>query len=492
MASFLDLIVGVDDAIVKMGRQLGLGAGAARALNHQYQDIAFNSGNIFITSKKLLETQVRLSDQLGVTNLLSTERLETMIKLNDLAGLDAESQKSIVESSIISGQSAQKTVQSVLAQVQGLKQATGIQFKNQQILKETANLSGYLGLSFSKYPAQLTKSLLTVKAMGLELKQVDSIADSFLDFESSISKEFEAQLLTGKDINLTKAREAFLNNDLATAAQEITTQVGDSNQFLKLNRIQAESLSSAFGMSRDQMGEMLKKQELLSKLGAKDTDNAQEQLKIGLAKYKNQEALTAAIGAEAYNSLVSASTQEKMAAYIEKIKQSIVDFIERSGFIEKVEKFMNMISDPEKLNGFLGMIRDTISSFIKTMGEIIGDVLHAFGKTEEFFKHPITGTLGSIFGAEPTEELKKWDARANAVRSGANSMAEGVASVGANKAKNEAYNSRVKDSDQEKKKTAKEDNMSMAVSVTTYVVDSKKESTVRMNNQPDQDIQTPH
>ncbi len=50
---------------------------------------------------------------------------------------------------------------------------------------------------------------------------------------------------------------------------EITRQVGSASQFLKLNRIQAESLAGAFGMSRDQMAEMLKQQELLSKLGAK-------------------------------------------------------------------------------------------------------------------------------------------------------------------------------------------------------------------------------
>jgi hypothetical protein len=38
------------------------------------------------------------------------------------------------------------------------------------------------------------------------------LADSFLDFESSISKEFEAQVLLGREINLTKARQAFLDN----------------------------------------------------------------------------------------------------------------------------------------------------------------------------------------------------------------------------------------------------------------------------------------
>jgi len=418
-SALLDLVIGVDNKIVSMGRELNLSTEQSRKLNRQYQDIAFNSGDIFVTSKKLFEQQVKMSGLLGVTNLLTNERLATTIKLNDIADLDDEIQKSIVESSIINGKEAKETVQSVLAQVEGLKQATGIQFKNQDILKETANLSGYLGLQFTKYPAQLTKSLVTIKAMGLELKEVESLADSFLDFESSISKEFEAQLLTGKDINLAKAREAFLNNDLATAAQEITNQVGSAGDFLKLNRIQAESLAGAFGMSRDQLGEMLKKQELLSKIGAKDTDNAQKQLQIGLAKFKNQEALAAAVGEEAYNNLVNASTQEKIAAYIEKIKQSIVDFVESTDIISKIENFVDKLSNPETIKGIIGKIRDTISTFIKVAGELLADVLEVGGHIADFFT--------PFSGRDYSDEAKIGAAK---VRKGSMEMSQNVRSVG--------------------------------------------------------------
>ena len=409
-SSFLDLILGVDDNIIKMGRQLNLSSDEARALNRQYQDIAFNSGDIFTTSKKLFEMQVKISNQLGVTNLLTNERLATAVKLQDIADLDEETQKSIVESSILTGESSKDTVQSVLAQVQGLKQATGIQFQNQKILKETASLSGYLGLSFSKYPAQLTKSLLAVKAMGMELKEVDALADSFLDFESSISKEFEAQLLTGKDINLTKAREAFLNNDLAAAAQEITTQVGDSNEFLKLNRIQAESLAGAFGMSRDQMAEMLKKQELLGKLGAKDTDNAREQLKLGLAKYQNQKALAAAVGEEAYNNLVNASTQEKIGAFMEKIKQSIVDFVEKTNLIDKIEGFINKLSDPTYVNGLMKKIQGFFASAVEFVGKAAYYILEGLDYV--------------AFGQIPDDFI-------DSIKSGAENMGAQIRSVGA-------------------------------------------------------------
>jgi hypothetical protein len=372
--SVFDYLIGIQDKTVKFARAMNMSTEQARQLKMQYANINVANGDLFVNTQKLIEAQTDLVGLLGITNQISTKNLATNIKLKDIAGVEADTIASITESSIINGKSNETIVKSVFAQVRGLKQATGIQFENRKILKEASSLGGVLGLQFAKYPAQLTKSLLTVKAMGLELKQLDSMADSFLDFESSISKEFEAQLLTGKDINLTKAREMFLNNDLAGAAAEINKQVGSTADFMNMNRIQQESLASAMGMSRDQMGDMLKKQEMLSKLGAKDTDNAREQLRLGLQKYKTQKELSAAIGEEAYQNLVNASTQEKIAAFIEKIKQSISDFVENTGIIGKIEKFVEKISNPETIRGIIGYIRDAISNFIAFTGELLADV----------------------------------------------------------------------------------------------------------------------
>jgi hypothetical protein len=391
LMSMFNYILEIQDKTTKFARAMNLSTDQARKLKMEFADLSISSGDLFINSQKMMESQMEFVDALGVTNRLSNEQLATNIKLKDITGLDLETRKGIVEASTITGKSSDNITKSVLAQVVGLKQATGISFNYQKILKEASNLGGYLGLSFAKYPAQLTKSLVTVKAMGMELKQLDSLADSFLDFESSISKEFEAQLLTGRDINLTKAREAFLNNDLATAASEITNQVGSAGDFLKLNRIQAESLASAFGMSRDQMGDMLKQQEMLSKLGAKQGDSAKEQLRLGLERYKNQKALSAAIGEEAYQSLVNASAQEKIAAFIEKIKQSFADFVEKSGIIGVIERFINYLSEPKNIRAVLETLRNFFAFAVESVLSIANGVINAidfitfgFGIDEKF------------------------------------------------------------------------------------------------------------
>jgi hypothetical protein len=408
-ASVLDLVIGVEDKIVKAGRALGMNRAEAMAMNKEFAEMSMQNGDIFATSKALMEMQVSLGEQLGVNNRLTEEQLTTNIHLKDLMGLDVQTMGDLTMAGKIAGKSQEGIVKSVLAQVQGLKAATGISLNQKQILKEASSLSGVLGLQFAKYPEKLTKSLVTTKALGMELKELDGIADSFLDFESSISNEMEAQLLTGKNINLSKARELFLNNDLAGAAMEINSQVGSSAEFLNLNRIKAESLAKAFGMSRDQMGDMLKKQEYLGKLGAKDTDNAREQLRLGLAKYKNQEALSAALGEEAYNSLVTASTQEKMVGFIEKVKSSLVDFLEHSGLIDKIRSFMEYLSEPKNVRAIIEKAKNFMADAVEFIGTAAYNIINALDYV--------------AFGKIPNDFIES-------IKSGAQSMGASIRSMG--------------------------------------------------------------
>ena len=387
--TLVELALSVQDRTTKFGRALGLSYDSALKVRNEFTKIAYQSDNVLVTTEKLMQSQEELTGILGTNNILSGQILATNIKLKDIAGLDADTRAEIAQSSIITAKSSEDITKSILAQVVGLEAATGISLNYQRILKEASSLGGYLGLSFAKYPDKLTKSLVTVKAMGLELKQLDGMADSFLDFESSISKEFEAQLLTGKNINLSRARELFLTNDLAGAAQEISSQVGSAGDFLKLNRIQAESLASAFGMSRDQLGDMLKKQEVLSKLGASDTDNAQKQLELGLKRFGTQKALAAAVGDEAYQSLMNLSAQEKLTGFMDKIKQSIADFIANSPLVPLVEKAINWLSKPENIQRVVGFIQNAFALIFDIVGKVAGSIM----KISNFFGAGISQDL---------------------------------------------------------------------------------------------------
>jgi hypothetical protein len=102
------------------------------------------------------------------------------------------------------------------------------------------------------------------------------MAQSLLNFESSISSELEAELLTGKNLNLEQARYLALTGDAAGAAAEVAKQVGTSADFGKMNVIQQEALAKAAGMTRDQLAQSLIESEALTKLSGVDGENAKE------------------------------------------------------------------------------------------------------------------------------------------------------------------------------------------------------------------------
>jgi hypothetical protein len=212
---------------------------------------------------------------------------------------------------------------------------------------------------------------MIVKATGLEMKQLDNIANSLLDYESSIASEFEAQLMTGKNINLAKARELFLNNQLAEAAQEITKQVGTSEEFLQLNRFGAEALAKSFGMSRDELGNMLKQQELFAKVGATDLKTYQQRLVTLNATVQGQKELVSLIGEQEYSNFMNQTATEKIANFMDKIRQSFADLLNNSSFKGFINKILDFLASPEQIDSMIKKLTGFVSLMIRSVAEIV-------------------------------------------------------------------------------------------------------------------------
>lgn len=379
-SNLLDFAVNSTSKIQEMGRQVGLTKDQSVQLNNQFSNFATNTGKAYINSENLFKTYLEISKVLGTNNQISEQNLQTQLELNKFLGVDAETSAEIEKSSLITGKSSKDIAQGIFSQTKNLERATGISFNFQKILSEASKLGGVLGLQFSKYPEKITKAVLATKAMGLELKQLDGMADSFLDFESSISKEFEAQLLTGKEINLAKAREAFLNNDLVTAAEEITKQVGTSADFLKMRRIEQDAFAGAMGMTRDQMADMLKQQEYLSKFQAKDVKDLHEKVKLLRLQGKEQEAINKLGDIEAYNKMVTATASEDLAGFIDKIKQSFADLISNTGLADFVTKTIGWLSEPGNIMKIVNRIQDIFASVIGVTGAVVGGIMRFLNK----------------------------------------------------------------------------------------------------------------
>ena len=398
--TIVDAVLGVEQANFRVGRALNISADQADNMRKEFDKIAMSSNNIVVNSTRMLQSQVEISKQLGTNKQLSADILVNDVKLRDILGLEVESRQKIAEASIATGRNAAKLTQAVIGTVGAFNRLVGTSFKFNDIIGEASKLSGVMGLTFAKYPEKITKAVLATKTLGFELGQLDSTASSFLDFEGSISKEMEAQVLTGKEMNLTAAREAALNNDNARLAQEITKNVGSTAEYLNMNRIQQEAIAQSVGLSREGLADILKKQTLYSKLGATDVETFNKKIALLEKQGKTQEQISAMIGKDAYNTYTQVSTAEKLTEIMERIKKTFVDFIRNSGLFE-------FLTNPEKINNFIKGMADKLASAISMIGEIIATMLEGVSHL-------------------PFTDTEKWQGLADSVRSGSGGLAGSI------------------------------------------------------------------
>ena len=134
------------------------------------------------------------------------------------------------------------------------------------------------------------KAAVEAAKVGSSLSEILKAADSLIDFETSISAQFKAQVLTGKQINTEKARQLALDGDIAGLTNEIQSIVGSVGDIQSLNVIQRKSVADSIGISvadllRISRGEAAQQQETVqdklnvtNKLLAQSLDISQSQL----------------------------------------------------------------------------------------------------------------------------------------------------------------------------------------------------------------------
>ena len=157
-------------------------------------------------------------------------------------------------------------------------QATKTHFSQKEIMQDISKLSAGILIKFRGNPSAIAAAVVEAKKFGLTLEQIDKVGESLLNFEQSIENELKAELITGKQLNLERARYAALTGNQLELSREIADQVGSLADYEKMNVIQQKSLADAFGMSRDEMSEMLLKQEAIRDYGQEAAQLNKEQL----------------------------------------------------------------------------------------------------------------------------------------------------------------------------------------------------------------------
>jgi hypothetical protein len=379
----VDALVKGDAATGELAKGFNMTYAAASNLRSELNDIANLSADANVTTKGLQESMVAVGKTLGSNAKLNDADLITFTKLREQAGYTNDELASIQTLSLANGKSLEDNTKEVLGSAQAYASQNKLIVNEKDVLREVGKASASLKLSLGGSTSALAESVVKSKQFGLNLEQASKISSGLLNFEESISSELEAELLTGKDLNLEQARLLALNGDIAGAAAEVAKQVGSSAQFGKMNVIQQEAIAKSVGMSRDELAQSLIDKEALNKLSGVEGKDAKEKFD-NLVKQVGMEEAKKRLGDEQLaNQFSQQSVQERFNKTVEKLREVFVSLAQP--ILELLDPIMEVVN---AIMPLVNIILYPLTNGIKAIGKFINT----------FIKEPIEGVKQAFSG----------------------------------------------------------------------------------------------
>lgn len=377
----LNILFDQNKQVTTLQRTLMLSGTDARRIRNEFVDIERTTGGVangFVNVKNLMEATSELADAFGASIDFSGKRTREMltdqITLTKQLGLTGEEAGKLQTSMKMVNMNEEQFGRMVTKSNIEARQRTGVTFNLKNLMADISKMSSATALSLMKYPKALADTVIKAKELGTTVDKMNAIADALLDIEGSITAQYEASVLTGRNLNFERARELALSNDIAGATKDILSQIGDATTFIKMNRVQQEAIAKAVGMSRDELAGSLIAQQNFNKLGKEVQRDLNERLK-GLS-------------------------EEERNKYL----QSISDEKSAYAAAKKIDAQTRINAMQEKLYSILGNIFTILEPIVEIfafiadiMTPIIGGITHILTSVTRLFEY-VFGTRKELDG----------------------------------------------------------------------------------------------
>jgi len=354
-----------------IAKSFAITSDSALLLNQRFSEIVGSSNNILVTQKSLLQATKDINERYGTNAMLTQEILTGQIELTDKLGLQGAEAAAVTEYSLKTGKSQAQIVESITKQNKGI-------LNNRKVLEATLKVGGQLYAQYKGDVEQIAKAVVQAQKLGLTLEETANISRNLLNFETSISAELEAELLTGQDLNLEKARYLALQGKSAEAAAELLKNLGPNglNKFMNMNVLQQDALARSLGMTSDQLANSLRTQQAISKLSSQDRSAYKEAIRDAQAKgdYDRASALEKEMnqGKEFKMAQLNLDAQTKFNKAIVRMKALLASIVE-GPLGSMAEKIASMVEGIAKIPG----VKEVLKFAVPLLGLLTGGLFVA-------------------------------------------------------------------------------------------------------------------
>lgn len=370
ISKFVELVVKgalkSSKAIVTLNKSV---AGSTVSMTTQMSRVTAAAAKFKVPLQEAVETIGGLNESLGTALDFTAESTNQAVKLANKYGVSGDAVAHLLKLSASNKDTLTETVDAVTGGVAKFNALNGVSISTKAIFEDIGSASATTLRNIGKSPDAIVRAAAAARSLGMSMEDINSAAESTLDFQSSMAAEMEAELMLGKELNLDRLRAAAATGDTATQAAEMKRLVMENAGAIGNNVLAQEKFAATLGISRDQYNEMLKTNDALSVLEGKSGAAQQANDK---ARKMSQEEIAKSVAATTgkLTDLTSKidKFQENMALGANSFAQNILAGFD-DGFIAGIRNIGSMIGDE-----FAKMTEMGFTNYIKS-GSNVGKLL---------------------------------------------------------------------------------------------------------------------
>ena len=288
LTALVGIIVKARSAARDLGKDLGISAAEAGKMLPALKASEFQFKMMGLDGDQLKLTLTEIGKEFGSMENMTVANVRNIEKFAQMAGVAGTDVVKLNKVFMDLDGLSFDAATNVFKTAASLAKAAGV--STDKVIGDMASNAADFARFSMEGAEGFAKAAVEAAKVGSSLSEILKAADSLIDFETSISAQFKAQVLTGKQINTEKARQLALDGDIAGLTNEIQSIVGSVGDIQSLNVIQRKSVADSIGISvadllRISRGEQAQQQETVqdklnvtNKLLAESLDISQSQL----------------------------------------------------------------------------------------------------------------------------------------------------------------------------------------------------------------------
>ena len=379
---------GLGGGLISASMAMKSASGAASAMGIPLQEAAGYIG--------------QMNDALGTSLGFSAKQVTTFGTLTRNMGVSGEAAAKLFKFAVKTGTSYEDMAANVAGTTEKLNAMNGTAVAPKAVFEEMGSASQTILRNMKSNPDALIKAAAGARAMGLEMNRIADAAESTLDFESSMAKEMEAELMLGKELNLDKLRAAAATGDQVTMQEEMKRLVMENKDALEGNVLAQGMMADTLGISKEELNKMLNTTEDQAKMAKQDAARKK-------ANAENEKKTNRELGQQQLKTFRSInSLADRIAKFQEQLAAGAYAFFNQ---VKKaIKPILNMdfskIMDTFKTDGIIAGVKETFKQLIpaakesiKNLGSLVVDTFLESFKGGEGGLLSKGGILGKLLGA---------------------------------------------------------------------------------------------